>query len=82
MIVFLSLCYFLLSQGFELYLKWPTSACSKRVIRFYWSIALYWLVDDIYASLCFVRERWEDFMGHGDFVLYHNKEKNFEVGDI
>ena len=21
-------------------------------------------------------------MGDGDFVLYHNKEKNFEVGDI
>ena len=38
--------------------------------------------DDIYASLCFVRERWTDFMGDGDFVLYHNKEKNFEVGDI
>lgn len=38
--------------------------------------------DDIYASLCFVRERWADFMGDGDFVLYHNKEKNFEVGDI
>lgn len=38
--------------------------------------------DDIYASLCFVRERWADFMGDGDFVLYHNKEKDFEVGDI
>lgn len=21
-------------------------------------------------------------MGDGDFVLYHNKEKNFEVGDM
>lgn len=26
-----------------------------------------------------VRERWHDFFGLGDFVLYHNKEKNFEV---
>ncbi|PFX12492.1 von Willebrand factor D and EGF domain-containing protein [Stylophora pistillata] len=26
-----------------------------------------------------LRERWHDFFGFGDFVLYHNKEKDFEV---
>ena len=38
----------------------------------------------IYTIVCFFlvrnKERWYDFMGAGDYVLYHNKEKSFEVG--
>lgn len=30
----------------------------------------------------FFRVGWRDFMGHGDFTLYSNTEKNFEVTNI
>ena len=28
----------------------------------------------------FSRQRWHDFFGHEEYLLYRNKERNFEVG--
>lgn len=28
----------------------------------------------------FSRKRWHDFYGHEEYLLYWNKERNFEVG--
>ena len=33
-------------------------------------------------SILSVNERWHDFFGHGDFVLYRNKERTFEVRNV
>ena len=80
MIVFLYLLlFFLLKDSNYISDGQRSRVRAQNVIRFIDHLP--YINDDIYA-LCFVSDRWEDFMGEGDFVLYHNKEKDFEVGDI
>ena len=35
-----------------------------------------------YAYLCLLYFSYFDFMGLGDYILYRNTERNFEVGNI
>ena len=38
------------------------------------------VIYNLSVLISFSRQRWHDFYGHEEYLLYRNQERNFEVG--